>query len=371
MAEPRTIASPKENVAEKPVVLIQDAQTRIKQVIVESYYKGLSKTEIEKALQKIIWETGEQLPENMRESVKQALAQNAQKWHYLYTQSIKASNASVLQAIDRLRVTNPRIAFAAKTYNISLTDHLGSSATEQKAIIDKFRPYLTEDRHGSQVIDKYESKVKEHLKTLARDPAYFQRIDKNGKPYKPNLRNFAEMTARYEANLEDVKRLRDSEVKLVWTSSHVDASDRCALYQGKLYSLDGSSGSIDGTPYTPLDEALAGPRGDGNGIINGYNCRHRLIEYTAKSRPPKEYDRATIHRENAINNRQRQYERDIRNLKIEERLARQAGYKSEAAELEKQWQKLNKHYQAFSLRNERAYYPWRTRATQEEIDRQG
>ena len=370
MAEPRTLPSPKENVAEQPVTIIQDAQTRIKETIVESYYKGLSKDEVEKRLQRIIWDAGEQLPEKIRLEAKQALAQNAQKWHYLYHQSLKGVNAGLLQSIDKLLTRSLQIRFVAKTYSINPLDFVGSPAVDQKAIIDKFRPYLTEDRLGSQVIERYEQRVKTQLKALAADPAYAQRMDKNGKPYKPNLRNFAEMTARYDANQEDIDRMKTDGVKLVWTSSHVDASPRCEPYQGRLYSLDGSSGTIDGVPYSSLDDALAGPNGDGNGIINGYNCRHRLIEYTPGSNAPKEYDKAMIRQENVVTSRQRQYERDIRNLKIEERLSRRAGDDQTAHDLRIEWQKLNNRYEKYSLNHQRAYYPWRTRVTQDEVDRE-
>ena len=177
MAEPRTLSSPKENVAEQPVTIIQDAQTRIKETIVESYYKGLSKDEVEKRLQRIIWDAGEQLPEKIRLEAKQALAQNAQKWHYLYHQSLKGVNAGLLQSIDKLISRSAPIRFAAKTYSINPLDFVGSPAVDQKAIIDKFRPYLTEDRLGSQVIERYEQRVKIQLKALAADPAYAQRMD--------------------------------------------------------------------------------------------------------------------------------------------------------------------------------------------------
>ena len=51
------------------------------------------------------------------------------------------------------------------------------------------------------------------------------------------------MATRYQANQKDIKMLKDNGVKLVWTSSHANASPRCSPYQGKLYSLDGTSGT--------------------------------------------------------------------------------------------------------------------------------
>ena len=364
MAEPRTIVSPKEDIALREVLTVQDVQTRIKQAIVQGYYQRLTPKQTSALIADIIQQTAERYPEAQREAIRQSLAVNAQKWHYTYMESVRVLNLSLLQRIAQ----TPSIAVVNRTYTIDVRAIAGMSATESSVVVERFRPFLTQDSAGIPLIEDYEKKVKMQIKALASDPANLVRIDKNGKPYTVNMRNFAEMETRYQANLKDVQRLRDDGVKLVWTSSHADASARCSPYQGRLFSMDGTSGNIDGERYTPLEDALLGPKGDGNGIINGYNCRHRLIEYRPKSRPPKEYDKETIRRENAINNRQRQYERDIRNTKIEERLLRQSGDTEGANALRQEWQRTERNYQAYSLRNGRAFYDWRTKVTQDEID---
>ena len=104
----------------------------------------------------------------------------------------------------------------------------------------------------------------------------------------------------------------------------------------------------------------------GNGIINGYNCRHRLIEYTPGMRTPREYDRNTIRKENAITIRQREYERKIRNLKLEENLYKTSGEKEAAAQINNQWKRLENNYRAFSLKNNRPFFEWRTKVTESE-----
>lgn len=365
MAEPRQIVSPKENVAENQVLTVTDATSKIKALIVKSYYENWSKDILEKEIAKVVQQVAGKVPERLLMDVKQALAQSAQKWHYAYMNNLKVINIELIKQLiskDAIKVDN-------KTYSIDIASLAGKPATESKAIIDRFRPLLTVDKIGSQVINDYEKRVKSEIKRLASDTANLSRVDKNGKPYTINVRNFAEMQVRYEENLKDVARLKEDGVKLVWTSSHADASGRCAPYQGRLYSLDGTSGKTDdGIPYSPLIEAQDGPRGDGNGIINGYNCRHRLIEYQPNSRSPKDYDRETIQRENAITSRQRLYERDIRNLKTQEELANQAGDKAAANQLNKQWHSTLDRYKSFSLSNKRPFYEWRTRVTESETD---
>lgn len=365
MAEPRVVVSPKENVAETDVLNVQDAQTRIKVIIVEGFKQNIVKTEVERRIAVVINDAAARYPPEQRDAIRQSLAINAQKWHWLYSNNLRAIGTAAINKMLRL----PEIQNVAKTYSIDVAQIAGLPPSEQRAVIDRFRPYMTEDRYGTPIISEYDKRVKAQIKVLASDPANLTRVDKNGKAYTVNMRNFAEMEVRYQANKTDVQRLADDGVKLVWASSHSDASPRCAPYQGRLYSLDGSSGTTaNGEKFTPLDDALAGPKGDGNGIINGYNCRHRLIEYAANSKAPKEYGDRDTKRENAVTGRQRQYERDIRNMKIQERLARADGDKESASDLRSRWQNLTKNYEAYSAQNERPFYLWRTRVTQDEVN---
>jgi hypothetical protein len=181
------------------------------------------------------------------------------------------------------------------------------------------------------------------------------------------LRNLAEMRVRYEANNQDLKTYTEQGIDLVYTSSHADSSIRCQPYQGKLYSISGNSGTIDGQEYTPLDTALLGPDGDGNGIINGYNCRHRLIPYQRGLKPPTDYDSRTIKRERQIDQRQRYLENQIRNLKMKEDANRVIGDKDRASELNDRWKQVERTYQQYSLRNGRAFYRWRYQISRNEI----
>ena len=361
--------NPREDVAQDQVIAIQNAQTLIKETIIKSYREGWDKKELSKQLAIIIRDTVKDFNPADKENIKNSLAINAQKWDYIYRSGIQVTNANTMMAIQSLLQKKANVTLKDKTYNIDLNEYIGLPPKQQNEVITKFRNYITEDLQGAAIIDDYEKKVKSEIIRLSKDPANIYRTDKNGKPYKMSLRNYAEMRTRYEANLKDLaKYQQDEKVDLVWTSSHPDASHRCSPYQGKLYSISGKSGTIDGITYTPLQEALEGPRGDGNGIINGYNCRHRLIPYTPKSRAPQEYNQNQVRQENAITQRQRQYENNIRNMKLEERVLRANNNTREAKALRNRWQKLTNNYKEFSLKNQRPYYEWRTRVTKSEID---
>jgi hypothetical protein len=250
----------------------------------------------------------------------------------------------------------------------ALADELTNSKSSNaiRTVLDKFRPYLKESDKGLAIIDNYQQMVRDQVKVLASDPPISNRIRQDGQPYKASLRNRAEMKVRYDANQEDINNLKTEGVKLVWTSSHADASPRCSPYQGRLWSLDGTSGTINGEHYEPIENATAGPYGDGNGIISGYNCRHRLIEYEPASKPPEDFSEAEIKKAYAIDQKQRAYENNIRQLKTEEALLRASGDLEKAHNARIRWRRLNKSYESYSHSKGRAYYTWRTRIADDE-----
>lgn len=180
-----------------------------------------------------------------------------------------------------------------------------------------------------------------------------------------SLRNKAEMQVRYEKHLTDITDLKASGAKLVICSTHTDCSERCRPWQGKVYSLDGTSGTTtDGRSYQPLENATdiyyttKSGKTYKNGLL-GFNCRHYLVEYENGLRFGKQTE-AEERKEYAITERQREYERDIRRLKVkavenkgvDERAYKEAidGYK-----------RLTNEYIEFSKAHGRAYYKSRIR----------
>lgn len=350
----RIVQSPQANVAKDEVLVVQEATTKIKEIIIEGITYNHSKEIVQQKLNKTIAKYVNQIPESRKEKVKRSLIQIAQKDYFVVSQNIATINQNMANKISSQTVPG---------FSVNVFQDTKALLTE-----NKIRGYVTDERKGSALIKDYQKQVRAVVKALTVDPPEIQLNDVNNKPYKMSTRSYAEMSVRYEANLEDVKNLKSNNVKLVWTSSHADASPRCQPYQGKLYSLDGTSGKTeDGISYTPLDKALLGPKGDGNGIINGYNCRHYLIEYKPGSRAPIDYDKATVMRENQINNKQRNFESNIRQLKLQERLARKSGDKELATRLNNRWKKLELEYEIYSLKNDRAYFPWRTAIITNEV----
>ena len=180
-----------------------------------------------------------------------------------------------------------------------------------------------------------------------------------------SLRNKAEMQVRYEKHLTDITDLKASGVKLVICSTHTDCSERCRPWQGKVYSLDGTSGTTDdGRSYQPLENATdvyyttKSGKTYKNGLL-GFNCRHYLVEYENGLRFGKQSE-AEERKEYAVTERQREYERDIRRYKdeaIEKRGNDEQGYKTAVAA----YKRLTNEYIEFSKAHGRAYYKSRIR----------
>ena len=153
-------------------------------------------------------------------------------------------------------------------------------------------------------------------------------------------------------------------VRLVWIDSHANCSERCAPFQGRLYSLTGESGKEDGIPYVPLEEATdiyettRSGRVWKNGCVSGFNCRHKLVDYKKGFRPIK-IPQEVIDRERNIDSQLRKYERTIRmyetralGWKANDRLDLYRRYRAKA----KEW---TDRYIAFARENKVAFYPSR------------
>lgn len=355
----RILNSPNQNVASEQLVLLQDTLTQIKQMII----RGLSPNEIKKAIQIF---TNKFADNATRQALERSLTQSANKMMYQYNYNMNITNQAFIQKVVKTYKIGSGLTQSSKSYTIDLdaiySEYLNGNISQRK-VIEEFRGYITNGKYGLALIKNYDKQVIEQTKLLASEPGKY--TDKNGRSI--SLRNKVEMSVRYAANQNDLAQYKNEGVKLVWTSSHADASPRCSPFQGKLWSLDGKSGVINGIRYRPIDEALNA--NGGNSIINGYNCRHYLIEYEEGSKAPKHYTSAEIQKEYKIDQKQRNYENNIRLLKTEETLLRQQGFTKEASAYRKKWQALNKKYEQFSVNNNRAFYPWRTRISQEEKEK--
>lgn len=230
------------------------------------------------------------------------------------------------------------------------------------------RGYDKENLYG-QPLNKFANDyVKQYVKPILDKLAEqypYDPDDISNKKYRNSLRNRVEMEVRYNAHEEQITQLKNAGNKLVIASRHADCSERCREWQGRVYSLDGTSGTTDdGREYVPLEIArdITYPTKKGktykNGLL-GFNCRHYLVAYEKGLEFPNP-NPIEERKQYMITLTQRQLERNVRRWRIEALTCKNAdedGYlyaRNKAIE----W---NKKYIEYSQKNNRAYYPSRTK----------
>ena len=199
----------------------------------------------------------------------------------------------------------------------------------------------------------YIKKVKKTIDKLCQQYA----LDPDDISSRNSMRNRAEMEVRYQEHQDNIKRLKDKGVKLVIASAHKDCSERCRPWQGKVYSLNHTSGiTSDGREYQPLENATdiyyttRMGKTYKNGLL-GFNCRHYLVEFHKGKRFPtfasdKQYE---------ITQSQRAFERAIRDNKVKAIMYKgidNAKYE-QYADVTK---KLTNAYKMYSKKHDRPYY---------------
>lgn len=207
---------------------------------------------------------------------------------------------------------------------------------------------------------RYMKRVANALDKLADTRA----VDPSDVTGRNGLRNLAEMQVRYERHQEDIAKLKADGVKLVICSTHGDCSERCSEWQGRVYSLDGTSGRTeDGRKYVPLEVATdvyyttKSGRTYKNGLL-GFNCRHKLTPYSEGMVAPF-VSKAEQERERAITKRQRKLERYV--IDWRERALMQKGNAVEYKKAKGKATYWYDEYVRFSKAHGRAYYPDRVK----------
>lgn len=363
------VNSPPANVSQNQVVRLESIITEIKQMILN----GADSKQIIDKITKYCMDNYSN--KTTRRAMFRNLVNSTNSLIYQYKYNEKVIDQTFLLEVIRNYKIGTGLTATSSTFTIDLTaiyrEYVDKKITLRNTV-EQFRGYITNTKLGDVLIKDYNQKITKQVKLIADTP--FKYTDVNGR--KISIRNKVEMATRYQANQKDIKMLKDNGVKLVWTSSHANASPRCAPYQGKLYSLDGTSGTIDGIKYTPLDDVLK--LNGGNSIINGYNCRHYLIEYEKGSKAPRHFSEQEMEKEYAIDIKQRNLENRIRQLKIEEAcyLAKAENEENEQAKeqfLKKAkvanelWNNLYIEYDNLSRQNNRATFRWRTEISTEEV----
>lgn len=147
------------------------------------------------------------------------------------------------------------------------------------------------------------------------------------------LDSYAEMVARTQtgnaARQANFNRLQEYGVDLVLISQHYPTSDLCAPYQGRVFSISGSS-----EKYPALSTAISG------GLYHA-NCKHSQSGYRDGQRIPEareKVDSAENKRRYKLTQVQRYNERQIKSWKRRQQGALTKDARDKASAKVKQWQ---------------------------------
>lgn len=329
-------------------IALEEAETEIRRTVKDEYFKQTPKTALDEKVKKIIREAVQNIviPALRNAAIRSLL--NFYSRQYAEIRRISSVSVAILLSLQKLNdrsVSAPVKAMARRT----LEYHGIPKINLYGVPLQKYsQDYINENI--APVIDRLS-------KQFALDPD-----DVSGRN---SLRNRAEMEVRYNDHLEQITSLKAQGVKLVIASTHADCSARCAPWQGRVYSLDGTSGTTDdGRNYVPLETATdifyttkAGKTYK-NGLL-GFNCRHYLVPYKSGYTFPKP-NAAEERRQYAITLKQRQLERNVIKWKIDA-VENKGVNKERYNTARKKAQEWNNAYIRYSMKHQRAYYPSRTK----------
>lgn len=339
---------------EQASVLV-DAQTDIKTAIKQGVLSGKTSVVIKEEVGKIIARAIARIRSpTLKEDARVSLMRFADNAYSKFVFNLQTIAPPLLPAAIVLMRAITAKANAPETYiPRSIEERTAASQLGYRA----YNKGIPLQEFQKRYIDRITGALDELAQTNALDPNDF--TGRN------SLRNLAEMQVRYERHQDEIAGLKQRGVRLVVCSVHADCSDRCARWQGGVYSLDGTEGyTEDGRHFQPLENATdvyyttkAG-RTYKNGLL-GFNCRHKLLEYkygmvvptVSKEEQQRQYD---------ITKAQRQLERGVieaRERALEYKGANMREYRKWKAEAARRYQ----IYKAYSKENGRAYYPDRVK----------
>lgn len=317
---------------------LTDLQTEIKLLIKKMILRGTSRRETATALSNLIETALKRLKSTeLKNKARESLLRFAERVYAFTMNTYNGATIAILGAMSRVAENKgtPKdrravIEFANKS------DHLGYNISIP---LDKFS-------------QDYMDLVKKRMEFLAKQEA------KDDPTSRVTLRNVAEMQVRAEHNEAMIEGLKAKRVKLAWILPHANCSKRCQKWQGKLYSLDGTSGVVDGFQYQPLENAMnvyevtkAG-KVYRNGCISGFNCRHILEPYKDKNKPI-EIPAEVVNKTREIETKQRYMENMTRQWKERYLLLDKSEEKTFAYLKAKKWEQT---YIEFSKQNNMPLY---------------
>lgn len=344
--------------------LIDDLQTQLKILIVTAIIGGWAWSLVNAAVGRVIQEADEIEIVELRERAKSSLLNFAT---VEYRRLSKATVDINLKLVDKVSAYEDKPTHRTAESLVTAMSHSGMSVDGVMEYGEPKGQWWTIEQPLGEFSKNYMKKVRSAFGDLAKSDA------KDNYSDRVSLRNISEMTVRWERKKAEQARLEAEGEDLVWISAHANCSKRCEPYQGKLYSMSGRSGEIDGFSFIPLKDVTdieytskKTRKSYPNGIIKGYNCRHYLIPYN-KGNKPIEVPADIVAKQREINETQRAMERRVRDLR---ELAVTMPNQSDRSRARAAAVKAYKEYKDYCREHKVAYYPSRVQVWSEQIEKQ-
>lgn len=326
-------------------LLIEETQTELKILIRDMVLQKKTFSEINKAVVKTIETAVNDLEsDNLKEVSTRSLLGFATRLYWYYKNTFK--DVSIIQLVALNKVAQ------------GIADYKEIQTTRK--FVNEIVPLRAYETRVP--LDVY---AKDYIKMVEDRLNYLAGIDaKDYYSERVSLRNIAEMQVRQERHQQEIQDIVDAGDDLVWIVPHANCSERCEPWQGKLYSISGRYGEIDGIKFQPLSnatdiyETTKSGKVYKNGCISGFNCRHILKPYT-KGNKPTEIPANVIDKQREVDRTQRYLERGVRAWKERALLFKGIDNKRYiySKNKAKEW---NERYIGYSRDNQVAYYPSRT-----------
>lgn len=347
-------------------IALEEAETELRLLVKDDFLKRIDRRKTDSKAREIINKALERIKiPSLKIVAKQSLIS-----FYLRQQSeinrINGKNLLVLLSLMRLSQENkkiPEVQSIVKTISVAKAKSVVKEAIKTHNITHG-TTYDMSKTYGLPLQKFHEDYINKNVKPVLDGLSKMYALDPDDIEGRNSLRNKAEMEVRYQSHLDNIGELKEQGHRLVIASEHADCSERCRPYQGRVYSLDKTSGvTPDGREYVPLEYATKNPRdmtrrGDYNGLL-GYNCRHYLVPYKDGFRFPKPNPIIEA-KEYKITQTQRYLERQVRHWRTEA-IMRKGTDPTGYIVARKKVMDYNAKYIKYSRENGRAYYPSRTK----------
>lgn len=345
--------------------IFQDAETRIKLLILAAFLALKSKRILMLSIASIIEGVDKKIPNDLRDR-KAYLDGLRKKSNYYVAKYYNAPKGEFDRVKTMLKKTAPRDTVLPKL-----------ETPRQLIDFTKDKKNLWAEAKGTPRISNYYKEVYKRMDEFAATP--MTTYEEGKKPI--SLWQKAELDVRYNKQMENLEQLKKDGVKYAYLSSHPDCSIRCSCWQGLLVALNIEAENpqktvdkkfhykkstfivdkIGGKNVYSLPSIMdvTGPYGYKNNIYNGFNCRHRLIPYEPGKEPPTKYNEKDVKKQRQIEENIRRMEREIRYQKTRLLFYEQLNEKEIVKNLKKQIKIMIEKYKMYCEKNGYAWFEYR------------